>query len=619
MSAEQLSFQAEVSRLLDIVAGALYSEREVFLREVISNASDACDRLRYEAIAKPELAAGDGDYKISIEIDTAARTLEVSDNGCGMNRDELIKNLGTIAHSGTAQLLREAGKNKDTVNLIGQFGVGFYSVFMVADRVEVLSRKAGEEQGWLWKSDGKGAFTIEEALKEDRGTRITLFIKDDASEFLLEERIKQVVKKYSDHISIPIILGADKVLNSASALWKRPKSEVTQEQYDEFYRSVSHGLDTPLQTIHWQAEGAISYSCLLFVPTIKPFDLYDPKRLHALKLYVRRVFITEGVEGLIPPWLRFLRGVVDSEDLPLNISREMLQHNPLVAKIGTGIVKKVLSELEKKAKSDTEGYKLFWEQFGPVIKEGLYDAHQHRGDIFKICRFYSSKSGEELTSLDDYVARMAQGQKEIFYITGEKLETLRKSPQLEGFRARDVEVLFLTDTIDDFWIPVVQDYQGKLFKSITRGKVDLAGVNEGENKKEEKNKKEPAAQDTQVLIEGLRAALGDRIKDVRASDRLTQSPVCLVADESDVDMHMERLLRKHQGYERSAQRILEINAAHPLIARMSALAANDSRKEELGDAALLLLDQALIIEGEALPDPAGFAARMARAMEKGFA
>ncbi len=621
---EKLEFQAEVSRLLDIVANALYTEKEIFLRELISNASDACDRLRYEGIAKPELLDGDSDFKIRLSFDTDARTLTVSDNGIGMDREALIKNLGTIAHSGTRELVQSLGAdNKKDVSLIGQFGVGFYSAFMVSDKVTVSSRKAGADKAFVWVSDGRGSYTIDETLKDTHGTEITLHIKDEASEFLLEERLKAVVKKYSDHIAFPIVLGeGDKAItvNAASALWVRQKSEVTEDQYKEFYRSVSGQmqLDEPWLTMHWRAEGAIEYSNLLMIPSMKPFDLYDPRRHHGVKLYVKRVFITEGVEGLIPPFLRFLKGVVDSEDLPLNISREMLQSNPVITKMSGAITKKVLTELEQKAKDDITSFENFWALFGPVIKEGLYDAHTYREQICRVARFYSSHA-EGLTSLDEYIGRMVEGQEYLYYLSAPTVEAARNSPQLEAFRAKGVEVLFMTDTIDEFWIPIQMNYQQKNFKSVTRGDAELSKIKSANVQEDTPEQKQQSIDATEKLITRMKEILIAEVKDVTLSERLVDSPVCLVAPENDVDINMQRMLKKNQAYEGLHQHILEINAKHPVIAKLQLLMANDAAQDLVADTTLLLLDQARIVEGEPLKNPAEFVRRLSRAIEKGLA
>ncbi|NUB29724.1 molecular chaperone HtpG [Azospirillum brasilense] len=629
MTEERLSFQAEVSRLLDIVAHSLYSEKEVFLRELVSNASDACDRLRYAALTQPELSADDPNLKVRLIVDKEARTLTVADNGIGMNREDLVENLGTIARSGTAAFMRnlkenaKEGEAKKDVNLIGQFGVGFYSAFMVADRVEVLTRKAGETQGWRWLSDGKGEFTISDVADLPRGTQIKLHLREGDDEYLEEHRLSAIVRKYSDHIAIPILFGEGeeaKSLNSASALWMRSKNEITAEQYKEFYHHVGHAFDDPWLTLHWRAEGAIEYTNLLFVPSSKPFDLFDPKRAHRVKLYVKRVFITDSAEGLLPPYLRFLRGVVDSEDLPLNISREMLQHNPMLAKLRAGITRRALSELGKKARDTekAEEYAAFWENFGAVLKEGLYDDYEHRDDLLKLMRFRST-AGDGLVSLEEYLGRMKEGQEAIFTISGDDIETLKRSPQLEGFKAKGVEVLLLTDPVDEFWVPSVGSFQDKPFKSVTRGGADLGKIQGGEEKPAEEKASEGELTDLLVL---LKLTLQDVVKDVRPAERLTDSAVCLVADENDMDMHLERLLKQHKqlGMDApAAKRILEVNPAHPLIKRLAERAKASGAATSLDDAAWLLLDQARIVEGEALPDPAAFARRLASAMEKGLA
>lgn len=615
---EQMQFQAEVSRLLDIVANALYSNREIFIRELVSNASDACDKLRYTAVSNAALGSVAGDLRINIAVDAKARLLTVSDTGIGMTKDELVKNLGTIAHSGTSDMLKTIDGKKD-VNLIGQFGVGFYSAFMVADKVEVTSRKAGENIAYRWVSDGRTGFTIEETLKDTNGTDITLHIKEDASEFLLEDRVKQVVKTYSDHIGFPIHLGEGAeapVINKASALWTRPKSDITEQDYTEFYHHVNQGFafDKPWMTLHWHAEGAIAYTNLLFIPEMKPFDLYDPKRHHGVKLYVKRVFITDGLEGLIPPFLRFLKGVVDSEDLPLNISREMLQLSPVVAKMSSAIVKKVLGELEKKAKDDPDAFAQFWALFGAVIKEGLYEAHQHRDQILNVVRFRSSKR-DGLISLQDYIDDMVEGQEHIYYLSGGDADALKNSPHLEGFRAKGIEVVLMTDTIDEFWLPIQNDFKGKGFKSITRGAAELSKLKSVDGTQSASQEK-PDAEGFAPLLAAIKSVLGDQVKDVALSERLTDSPVCLVAAEGSVDMHMERLLKKQQNYDSASQRILEINPSHPLIVKLQERASAGVQTADFNDTVLLLLDQARIIEGEPLPDPAAFARRMAGTMAK---
>ncbi|MEI6558133.1 MAG: molecular chaperone HtpG [Rhodospirillaceae bacterium] len=624
MTEERLSFQAEVSRLLDIVAHSLYSEKEVFLRELISNASDACDRLRYAALTEPELSADDPVLGIALSVDTAARTLTVTDNGIGMNRADLVANLGTIARSGTGEFMSKlTGDAKKDVGLIGQFGVGFYSAFMVADTVEVFTRRAGDAHSWHWKSDGRGEFTVGEAESEARrGTRVVLHLREGDDEYLEEHRLGAIVRKYSDHIALPIRFestkeGEDaKTLNRASALWTRSKSEVTEEQYKEFYHHVGHSFDDPWLTLHWRAEGKIEYTSLLFVPSVKPFDLFDAKRGHRVRLYVRRVFITEGVEGLLPAYLRFLRGIVDSEDLPLNISREMLQNNPMVAKIKSGLVRRVLGDLAKKSEEDAARYTGFWENYGAVIKEGLYEDFEHRDSLFKLLRFYSTAS-EALVSLDEYLGRMKEGQDDIFVIQGDDRESLLRSPQIEGFKARGVEVLLLTDPVDEFWVGAVGSYKDKKFKSVTRGGIDLGKIKPAGDAKEPETAKADEGE-LSTLIALFKTTLGEAVKDVRGSERLTDSPVCLIADENDMDMHLERMLRQHKQLSVSHSRILELNPRHGLIRRLAARAGEPGASGNLADVAWLLLDQARIVEGEHVSDPVAFARRFAALMEKGF-
>jgi molecular chaperone HtpG len=644
MPAEKRSFQAEVSRLLDIVAHSLYSEKEIFLRELISNASDACDRLRYAALTQPELARAseggeDTNFRVLLTPDKTARTLTIDDNGIGMNHDELIENLGTIARSGTAafveNLAGEPDKDKaKDVSLIGQFGVGFYSAFMVAESVEVIARKAGDDNAWRWTSDGKGEFSVEPAEKASRGTTIILHMRKDEDEFLDPHRLRHIVKTYSDHIALPILLkeedGKEETLNAASALWTRSKAEITPEQYKEFYHHVAHSFDEPWLTIHARAEGKIEYTNLLFVPSAKPFDLYDPQRKNHVKLYVRRVFITDDCQNLLPPYLRFLRGIVDSEDLPLNVSREMLQNNPILSRIKGQITKRVIGELARKAADAPAEYAKFWDNFGAVLKEGLYEDREQQEALLPLIRFRST-AGEELVSFEDYVGRMKPGQDAIYYLTGDKLELLKKSPQLEGFRARSVEVLLLTDPVDEFWMPALGKYKmagkeaGKetehALKSITRGGADLSKIaaGNGEDKAAGKEDGKKAPGNIGALIAIFKLALGDAVKDVRVSDRLTDSAVCLVADEGDMDMHLERLLKQHRQLDTAAKRILEINPKSALVERLAARVGQDGASDQLGEFAWLLLDQARILEGEPLPDPSAFARRLSTLLEKGLA
>ncbi|HXR86365.1 MAG TPA: molecular chaperone HtpG [Stellaceae bacterium] len=622
MASEKREFQAEVSRLLEIVAHSLYSEKEIFLRELISNASDACDRLRYLALTEPALTQGDTNFRVVIEPDKKKRTLIIADNGIGMSRQEMIDNLGTIARSGTAAFVKEmSGDSKKDMALIGQFGVGFYSAFMVASEVEVVSKKAGEEIAHRWVSNGKGEFTIEEAAREKRGTTITLHLNDADEEYAEPDRIREIVKKYSDHIALPIVLdhaGKEETLNAASALWMRPKSEISADQYKEFYHHVAHAFDEPWLTLHHKVEGTYEYTTLLFIPGSKPFDLFDPQRKHHVKLYVRRVFITDDAQELLPPYLRFLRGVVDSEDLPLNVSREMLQNNPMLKRMRGQITTRVLGELAKKAKDEPAEFAKFAENFGAVLKEGIYEDREHKDEILPLARFHSTAS-DALTSLDEYIARMKPGQEAIYTIAGEDLEALKKSPQLEGFRARGIEVLLLTDPVDEFWMPSIGEYQKKEFKSVTRGSADLDKI--APEQQDGAPAEEKPEGDIASLIALLKLSLGEAVKDVRSSKRLTDSAVCLVADERDIDMHLERLLRQHKQLAAGgdAKRILEINPKHPLIGRLVDLAGKEGAADALGDFAWLLLDQARILEGETLPDPAAFAKRLSSVLARGLA
>lgn len=617
MAEETLSFQAEVSRLLHIVANSLYSEKEIFLRELVSNASDACDRLRYLALTEPALTENDSEFCITLTVDPKTRILTIADNGIGMSREDLIENLGTIARSGTQAFVDQlSGDSSKDIGLIGQFGVGFYSAFIVADRVEVTSLMAGETQAWSWTSDGSGEFTVAEAVRESRGTSVAVHLKKAEKEFLEPERLRHIIKTYSDHIPIPIQLdGQDEKLNAASALWTLPRKDISQEQYKEFYHHVGHAFDDPWLTIHTRAEGKIEYTLLLFIPTSRPFDLFNPDRRHQVKLYVKRVFITDEYEGLVPPYLRFLRGVIDSEDLPLNVSRELLQTSPVITRIKSAVVRRVMTELKKKAEKEPEEYAKFWESFGAVLKEGIYEDTDQREDLLKIARFRSTTSGDELISLDDYISRMKDGQDGIYYISGESLDGLRKSPQLEGFIARGAEVLLLTDAVDEFWVPAVQQYSEKPFTSVTQGAACLDKLPDPDDAPVDDDN-QPSDSQTATLIALLKQTLGDAVKDVRTSNRMIDSAVCLVADENDLDMHLARMLKQQGQLNELAPRVLEINPKHVLIRTLAERATGKGTANTLEDAAFLLLDQARIAEGEPLPDPVAFSRRLADAMTK---
>lgn len=639
----QQNFSADVSRLLDIVANALYTNHDIFLRELISNASDACDRLRYDAIQNPVLTKDNPDFRICVYKDTTNRSVTIVDNGIGMSKDELAENLGTIAKSGTAKIMEglksagESASGADRLKLIGQFGVGFYAGFMVAHTIEVVSRRAGSNEIWCWTSDGKTGFTVTPAteiqaarLDGARGSALTLYIKDEACEFLIDDKLTGTIEEYSDHIGVPIYLGAPKMvaqdadakaINSASALWMRSPSELTQDDYTNFYSHITTSVDEPVLTSHWHAEGAIDFTALLFIPTLRPWDLFDPSRRHFVKLYIRRVFITEQLDTLMYPWLRFVRGVIDSEDLPLNISRETLQYNMTVEKIRNAVARRILGDLYKLSQNDEPAFLTFWGQFGAALKEGLYDAAEHRTALLKICRFFSSHdNGETYTSLADYESRMKPNQDKIYYISGASVESLKNSPQLEGFRERGIEVLFFTDTIDDFWLQSVLDYNDKPFQSITKGHVDLAAFDDQSTKAEDTSKtpQDDTAKTDEAAIDALldkmNTLLEGKVHNVRRSGRLKNSPVCLVAADQSVDMNMERVLKIHQNYQPQSKPVLEINAAHPLIVKLATL----QETQDITDAAQLLYEQACVIQGIAIEDPSGFSRRMSDFMQRGL-
>jgi molecular chaperone HtpG len=619
--AKPKEFQAEVAKLLHLMVHSVYSEREVFLRELISNASDACDKLRYEALKNDKLMAEGGELRIDISLDKKAKVLTVADTGIGMDAKELSDNLGTIARSGTQAFMEqmEGAKSKKSksgdgndVHLIGQFGVGFYSAFMIAERVDVVSRKAGSKKANIWSSDGSGTYTVAPYEGDDapvRGTSIRLTLRKDAKEFLEDVRLEHIVRTYSDHVSHPIYLEGRQI-NSGSAIWARPKSEVSDEQHKEFFGHVSGMYADPALTIHYKAEGRHEYSVLLYVPGEKPFDLFDPERKGKQKLYVRRVYITDEAE-MLPSYLRFVRGVIDSEDMPLNISREMLQDNPTVHAIRAAVTKRVLSELKKCADKQPEAYENIWTAFGPVIKEGLYEDMERRDALYEICRFRSTQSeGKQNVTLADYVGRLKENQTAIYYLTGEDAAKAETSPQLEGYKARGVEVLLLTDPIDAFWVRTSLGFEGKPFKSVTQGGADLEQIPLAEGEKDK-----PKADDAKTagLLTALKGALGDKVQDVVKSARLTSSAVCIVAGEHGFDRTLEKYLARQQGHGMISAPVLEVNPSHPLI---MTLAERQAKGEDVSDAAQLLLDQAVILEGEAPDDVAGFAERLSTLMAK---
>ena len=589
---ERHEFGAEVGRLLDLVVHALYSEREIFLRELVANAADATDRRRFEALTDPSLMAPDASA-LRIVPDAVARTLTISDSGIGMGKADLASHLGTIARSGTRAFAQTLEGATDKPSLIGQFGVGFYSAFMVADRVEVTSRRAGTEEAWLWASEGRGDYTLAPAERTEPGTSIVLHMKPDAEEFLEPLRLRTIIRKWADHISIPITIsrdGQNEPANEGTALWQKPKADISAEAYAEFYRHLGHVFDSPWATLHWRAEGALDFTALLFLPGMKPFQAVEGERKSAVRLHVRRMFITDEAE-LLPPWLRFVHGVVDTEDLPLNISREMLQATPVLTRIRRAVTNRVIAELKTRAK-DVVDYGTFWENFGSVLKEGVWDDAEHRKDVASLLRFHSTTT-EGWTSFADYVARMKPGQEEIYILAGDA-----SSPQLEGFAARGLEVLLLNEQIDAFWPERLGEFEGKKLRSITQGNVKLDAM-EGAAE----------AMDVTALLPRLLAALKEDVLEVRASDRLVESVAALAAPEFGPDLAMQRLLRRAGRGEGAGLPVLEINPRHALIRRLAELDDTD-----LADQAGLIFDLARVQDGDAPRDPAGFARRVAQAL-----
>jgi molecular chaperone HtpG len=616
-------FQAEVAELLRLMVHSVYSETDIFLRELISNASDACDKLRYEAIARPELLADGAPLAIRIRPDAEAGTLTISDTGIGMDRQELIDNLGTVARSGTRAFISRLTEAKDGAGLIGQFGVGFYSAFMVADRIAVTSRRPGADEAWLWTSSGGAGFEIAPASADAagrvaRGTEIVLHLKDEAKRYLEPQQIENVVRTYSDHILFPIELIAKdaepRQINAASALWQRPKSEVTAEDYKQAYRTIAGGFDEPAMTLHYRAEGRQSYAVLLFAPSTAPFDLFDPARKGRVKLYVRRVYITDDAE-LLPAYLRFMRGVVDSEDLPLNISREMLQNNPQVAQIRKALTGRVIGELETVAAKDAEAFGKIWQAFGRVLKEGLYEDRERRDQLLALSRF-TTTAGEART-LAQYVADLKTNQTEIYYLVGDSIERVKSNPKLEAARARGIEVLLLIDPVDAFWTAMPLDFGGKPLKSLSQGEVDFGLVPLVDEDGGKPAEQAGGAIDEAAIIAAVKVALGERVSEVRASQRLTDSAACLVAGGHGPDRELERLLSRQSG-SAATRPILELNMRHPLIKALSQ-AKTGARDDDVTDLSGLLFEQAQILDGEVPDDPAAFANRLNRLVVRGLA
>jgi len=602
------SFQAEVSKLLDLVANSLYSEREIFLRELVSNSADACEKLRYQSLSKKNILGDDKELKINIRVSKKKKFIEIQDNGIGMSNDELIDNLGTIARSGTSKFMEAMKNKKDSdISAIGQFGVGFYSSYMVSDRVEVISKSIEDENSHLWKSNGKENYTIEEIENKKRGTIIKLSIKKDAEEFLDGFRLRSIITKYSNYIPFPIFLDdldntkeKEEKINEGDPLWLKDKKDIKDEDYKQFYNNISFNFDEPLKTIHYNAEGVINYKALLYLPTNQPMDLFNSEKKNKIKLYVQKVFITDECDEIMPNWLRFVPGVVDSQDISLNISREMLQNNPVIVKIKKGITNKVLNEISTIIKKDNVKFLDFWKNFGAVIKEGLYEFNDHHEKILTLLRFENSINKDSI-SLDSYVENMVKDQKEIYYFANTDKEHIKNSPQLEVFVDKKIPVLFMTDAVDEFWLQNIGKYKEFEFKSITKGKVDLSKVGDKKEKDKDMTKKKinNKINDLKIL---LKNELKNSISDVIISDRLTKSPVLLVAEESGMDINMEKLMKMHNQKTPDSKKILEINADHPMIIKISENLSNFDHKK----ISQIILDQANILDGNVLSNPTGY-------------
>jgi molecular chaperone HtpG len=612
-TAEKMEFQTEVKQVLDLMIHSMYSHKEIFLRELISNASDALDKARYESLTKTELLKGDDSFKIDVEIDKENKTLRIRDNGIGMNRQDLIDNIGTIARSGTKKFMEKMKESKD-VALIGQFGVGFYSIFMVASKVEVITQKMGETEGWKWTSTGDGEFEIENIPKESRGSEICLHLKDEEVEYLESYQVQSVIKKYSEFVTHPITLkwseektegegeeatttieDKSEILNEKPAIWRRSKKDLSDEQYNEFYTHISNDSEAPLCHTHNRVEGVQEYSTLLYIPAKAPYGIFNQQDAgNGLKLYVKRVFIMDDCKDLLPTWLRFVRGIVDSEDLPLNVSREILQNNKLVNQIKTHITKKVLTELKKTAENDAESYNAFWKELGNVLKEGFYMNWEHLDELKKLLRFESSQTGA-LTSLTDYVARMQADQKEIYFITGESKAAVANSPHLEVFKEKGIEVLYLVDSIDEWVVQGLNEFDGKSLKDVTKGDLDIQDEKDKEEQKENEGKFEKLLKSLGAKIEG--------VKEVRLTSRLKDSPAVLVADEHGMGANMERIMKMtNQSFE-SQERILELNPKHILSEKLLQAYEADENSDDVLNWSAYLYGQALIAEGSELPNP----------------
>ena len=628
MSNMEKKFEADTGKILDIVINSLYSEREIFVRELISNASDAIDKKKYLALTNKSINDTSDPFEIKIEVNSKENTIKISDNGIGMDEEDLINSLGTIARSGTKAFLEQFNKSKDDkkedVNLIGQFGVGFYASFMVADKVEVLSKKAGTDKSWKWISDGKSGYNIEKGEKTNSGTELILYLKKDAKEFLEGTRIQFVVRKYSDHISYPVKMlevskkdAKEETINEASALWTRAPKDIKEKQYEDFFSHIGAGFGKPLLTMHNNTEGTVSYTNLLCIPSSKPFDLFNPDRKSSLKLYINRVFITDKCDNLIPAYLRFVKGIVDTQDIDLNVSREMLQNNPAVAKISKSLVGKILRELKKIADKDKAKYIQFWNEFGQVLKEGLYEDLERKDTLLELARF-SNNENDDLISLEDYVNAMDKNQKDIYYIAADTKSQALSSPHLEGFKSKGIKVLVMADPIDQFWLSMAGQFKEKNFVSITQGEIDLDNIKS--DKKDPKNKdtkKDDVDKRFTNLIAHLKASLGQNVKDIRLTSKLTDSPACLVADKGDMDVAMENLMKQRDPNYQGAPRILEINPEHALVEKMNKLLSDKKQNNLVDDAGTLLFEQARMMEGKLPSDPTKFAKIMNNFLVKG--
>ncbi|PPR47435.1 MAG: Chaperone protein HtpG [Alphaproteobacteria bacterium MarineAlpha5_Bin9] len=601
---EKLNFQAEVSKLLHLVANSLYSEREIFLRELISNSADACEKIRYLAIKKPGIIKKSDQLSIFVKFSKKNNLIIVEDNGIGMTKSELIENLGTIAKSGTNKFIEAMSKKQaSNISTIGQFGVGFYSSFMIAEKVTVESLSAENKDSYSWESDGKNDFIIQKINKISRGTSIFLNIKKDAQEFLDIFKLRSIITKYSNYIPFPIYLKDidkkenEEKINEGEPLWLKNKKDIKKDEYKQFYNNISFNFDEPLKTIHFEAEGIINYNSLIYIPSKQPMDLFNPERKNKIKLYVQKIFITDDCEEIIPSWLRFIPGVVDSKDISLNISREMLQNNPIISKIKKGLINKILSELNNLSE-DNDKYLIFWKNFGSVIKEGLYDNNEYHEKLLNLIRFQTSED-DNYISLDEYIKKINKDQKEIFYFSSVEKNNIKNSPQLESFIDKKIPVILMTDAVDEFWIPNVQKYKNLNFKSITKGKVDLSKFS---SEKEKHIKNSDISNEFNNLIDILKKELKENIKDVIVSERLTKSPLILIADEENMDINMEKLMKMHNKDMQSSKKILEINIKHPMIIQLSKVIKNVDKKK----IANLILDQANILDGNTLSDPSRY-------------